>query len=41
MPVDNNITNSQEQNASTNQEAENQNQNIQGDNTYEKDQLKC
>ncbi len=33
MPTDNNITNSQKQNASTNQEAENQNQNIQGDNT--------
>jgi len=33
MPIDNNITNSQEQNATTNQEAENQNENIQGDNT--------
>ena len=31
MPVGNNITNSQEQNAATNQQAENQN--IQGDNT--------
>ncbi len=33
MPIDNNITNSQEQESTTNQEAENQNQNIQGDNT--------
>lgn len=33
MPIDNTITNSQEQNASTNQEAENQNTDIQGDNT--------
>ena len=32
MPIDNNITNSQEQNAPTNQQAENQN-NIPGDNT--------
>lgn len=33
MPIDNNITNSQQQNAATNQQAEDQNQNIQGDNT--------
>jgi len=33
MPIDNNITNSQEQNFATNQQAEDQNQNIQGDNT--------
>ncbi len=33
MPIDNNITNSQEQNAATNQEAENQNQDIKGDNS--------
>ncbi len=31
MPIDNNITNSQEQNSATNQQAENQN--IQGNNT--------
>ena len=33
MPIDNNITNSQEQNAATNQQAENQDQTIHGDNT--------
>ena len=33
MPIDNTITNSQEQNAATNQEAELKDQNIQGDNT--------
>ena len=33
MPQDQNITNNQEQNAATNQQAQNQNQNIQGDNT--------
>ena len=33
MPIDNNITNSQKQNFATNQQAEDQNQNIQGDNT--------
>jgi hypothetical protein len=33
MPIDNNITNNQEQNSTTNQQAENQNSNIQGDNT--------
>ena len=33
MPIDNNITNSQEQNATTNQQAENQNQDIKGDNS--------
>jgi hypothetical protein len=33
MPKDNNITNSQEQNAATNQEAESQHHNIPGDNT--------
>ena len=32
MPRDNNITNSQEQNATTNQEAESQHHNIPGDN---------
>lgn len=33
MPKDNKITNSQEQNASTNQEADSQHNNIPGDNT--------
>jgi Protein of unknown function (DUF3072). len=33
MPKDNNITNSEEQNAATNQEAESQHYNIPGDNT--------
>lgn len=33
MPQDNNITNSQEQNAATNQQAENQKTDIPGDNT--------
>ena len=35
MPRDNNITNSQEQNATTNQEAESLHNNIPGDNTGE------